>query len=70
MAALWPERRKAMVSVSGYLIGNRAAASVPLVPEAEYQWWYQYYFATDRGRATPPSEPAPPRLTILTTSPS
>jgi pimeloyl-ACP methyl ester carboxylesterase len=51
MAALWPERCKAMVSVSGYLIGNRAAASAPLVPEAEYQWWYQYYFATERGRA-------------------
>ena len=40
-----------MVSVSGYLIGNRAAAGIPLVPEAEYQWWYQYYFATERGRA-------------------
>jgi pimeloyl-ACP methyl ester carboxylesterase len=51
VAALWPERCKAMVSVSGYLIGNRAAAGTPLVPEAEYQWWYQYYFATERGRA-------------------
>jgi len=51
MAALWPDRCKAMVSVSGYLIGNRAAAGIPLVPEAEYQWWYQYYFATERGRA-------------------
>jgi pimeloyl-ACP methyl ester carboxylesterase len=40
-----------MVSVSGYLIGNRATAGTPLVPEAEYQWWYQYYFATERGRA-------------------
>jgi pimeloyl-ACP methyl ester carboxylesterase len=48
MAALWPERCKAMVSVSGYLIGNRASAGTPLVPEAEYQWWYQYYFATAR----------------------
>jgi pimeloyl-ACP methyl ester carboxylesterase len=51
VAALWPERCKGMVSVSGYLIGNRAAAGTPLVPEAEYQWWYQYYFATERGRA-------------------
>jgi pimeloyl-ACP methyl ester carboxylesterase len=51
MAALWPERCKGMVSVSGYLIGNRAAGATPLVPEAEYQWWYQYYFATERGRA-------------------
>ena len=42
MAAHWPDRCKAMVSVSGYLIGNRAAAGIPLVPEAEYQWWYQY----------------------------
>ena len=51
VAALWPERCKAMVSVSGYLIGNPAAGSVPLSPEAELQWWYQYYFATERGRA-------------------
>src|SRR4029078_3239840 len=51
MAALWPERCKAMVSVSGYLIGNGASAGTPLVPEAEYRWWYQYYFATERGRA-------------------
>jgi pimeloyl-ACP methyl ester carboxylesterase len=51
MAALWPDRCKGMVSVSGYLIGNRTAAGTPLVPEAEYQWWYQYYFATERGRA-------------------
>ncbi|HEX6032189.1 MAG TPA: alpha/beta hydrolase [Tepidiformaceae bacterium] len=51
MAALWPERCRGMVSVSGYLIGNRAAAGTPLRPEAEYQWWYQYYFATERGRA-------------------
>jgi pimeloyl-ACP methyl ester carboxylesterase len=40
-----------MVSVSGYLIGNRMAAGTPLLPEAEYQWWYQYYLATERGRA-------------------
>jgi pimeloyl-ACP methyl ester carboxylesterase len=51
MAALWPDRCKGMVSVSGYLIGNRAAGATPLQPEAEYQWWYQYYFATERGRA-------------------
>jgi len=51
VAALWPERCKALVSVSGYLIGSRTAASQPLAPEAELQWWYQYYFATERGRA-------------------
>jgi pimeloyl-ACP methyl ester carboxylesterase len=50
VAALWPERCKAMVSVSGYLIGSQAAGRVPLPPEAELQWWYQYYFATERGR--------------------
>jgi pimeloyl-ACP methyl ester carboxylesterase len=51
LAALWPERCKASVSVSGYLIGNQEAGKMPLPPEAELQWWYQYYFATDRGRA-------------------
>src|SRR5690349_4854329 len=51
VAALWPERVKAMVSVSGYLIGNQAAGKVPLPPAAELQWWYQFYFATERGRA-------------------
>jgi pimeloyl-ACP methyl ester carboxylesterase len=51
VGALWPERCRAMVSVSGYLIGNQAAGRVPLPPEAELQWWYQYYFATERGRA-------------------
>jgi pimeloyl-ACP methyl ester carboxylesterase len=51
IAALWPERCKAMVSVSGYLIGNQEAGRVPLPPKAELQWWYQYYFATERGRA-------------------
>ena len=51
VAALWPERCSALVSVSGYLIGSQAAGHVPLPPEAELQWWYQYYFATDRGRA-------------------
>ena len=51
VAALWPGRCKAMVSVSGYLIGSREANRMPLPPGAELQWWYQYYFATDRGRA-------------------
>ncbi|MFZ1109199.1 MAG: alpha/beta hydrolase [Rhodomicrobium sp.] len=51
IAALWPERCKAMVSVSGYLIGNQEAGKAPLPPKAELQWWYQYYFATERGRA-------------------
>ncbi|BEP64588.1 alpha/beta hydrolase (plasmid) [Variovorax sp. V213] len=51
MAALWPERVKALVSVSGYLIGSQQAGKNPLPPEAELQWWYQYYFATERGRA-------------------
>jgi pimeloyl-ACP methyl ester carboxylesterase len=51
IAALWPERCKAMVSVSGYLIGSQAAGRVPLPPSAELQWWYQYYFATERGSA-------------------
>jgi pimeloyl-ACP methyl ester carboxylesterase len=51
VAALWPERCKAMVSVSGYLIGSPEANRMPLPPKAELQWWYQYYFATERGRA-------------------
>jgi pimeloyl-ACP methyl ester carboxylesterase len=50
MAALWPERCKAMVSVSGYLIGSQQAGKMPLPPKAELQWWYQFYFATERGR--------------------
>ncbi|MEN3349532.1 MAG: hypothetical protein V7632_3167 [Bradyrhizobium sp.] len=50
MAVLWPERCKAMVSVSGYLIGSQAAGRMPLPPKAELQWWYQFYFATERGR--------------------
>jgi pimeloyl-ACP methyl ester carboxylesterase len=50
IAALWPERCKALVSVSGYLIGSQQAGKVPLPPQAELQWWYQYYFATERGR--------------------
>jgi pimeloyl-ACP methyl ester carboxylesterase len=51
MAALWPARCKAMVSVSGYLIGSRDANKAPLPPQAELTWWYQFYFATERGRA-------------------
>lgn len=50
MAALWPERCKGMVSVSGYLIGSQEANKKPLPPKAELAWWYQYYFATERGR--------------------
>jgi pimeloyl-ACP methyl ester carboxylesterase len=50
VAALWPERCKALVSVSGYLIANREANRRPLPPEVEWGWWYQYYFATERGR--------------------
>jgi pimeloyl-ACP methyl ester carboxylesterase len=51
IAAIWPERCKALVSVSGYLIGSQAAGKNPLPPAAELQWWYQYYFATERGRS-------------------
>ena len=51
IAALWPERVKAMVSVSGYLIGSPAANRMPLPPKAELDWWYQFYFATERGKA-------------------
>jgi pimeloyl-ACP methyl ester carboxylesterase len=51
IAALWPERCKALVSVSGYLIGNQESGKMPLPPKAELEWWYQYYFATERGRA-------------------
>jgi pimeloyl-ACP methyl ester carboxylesterase len=51
VAALWPERCRAMVSVSGYLIGNQQLGKMPLPLEAELKWWYQYYFATERGRA-------------------
>jgi len=51
VAALWPDRCRALVSVSGYLIGSQAANEAPLPPRAEYTWWYQYYFATERGRA-------------------
>ena len=51
IAALWPERCKALVSVSGYLIGSQETNKMPLPPKAELQWWYQYYFATERGQA-------------------
>jgi pimeloyl-ACP methyl ester carboxylesterase len=51
VAALWPHRCKAMVSVSGYLIGNQDVNKTPLPPRAELSWWYQFYFATERGRA-------------------
>ncbi len=51
VAALWPERVRGLVAVSGYLIGSQAAGQNPLPPEAELQWWYQFYFATERGRA-------------------
>jgi pimeloyl-ACP methyl ester carboxylesterase len=50
MAAIWPERCKGLVAVSGYLIGNRETIQKPLPPKAELGWWYQYYFATERGR--------------------
>jgi pimeloyl-ACP methyl ester carboxylesterase len=51
VAALWPERTKGLVSVSGYLIGSQEANKTPLPPKAELSWWYQFYFATERGRA-------------------
>jgi pimeloyl-ACP methyl ester carboxylesterase len=51
VAALWPDRCRALVSVSGYLIGSQAGNAAPLPPAAEYPWWYMYYFATERGRA-------------------
>lgn len=51
VAALWPERCKALVSVSGYLIGSQQGNVAPLAPKAELSWWYQFYFATARGEA-------------------
>jgi pimeloyl-ACP methyl ester carboxylesterase len=57
IAALWPKRVKALVSVSGYLITNVEALQTPLMAKAEYAWWYQYYFATERGR-TAMADPA------------
>src|SRR5215470_7137395 len=50
IAALWPERCKALVSVSGYLIGSPESGKIPLPPKNELEWWYQFYFATERGR--------------------
>jgi pimeloyl-ACP methyl ester carboxylesterase len=50
IAAPWPERCQAMVSVSGYLIGSQESGKMPLPPKAELEWWYQYYFSTERGR--------------------
>ena len=50
LPVLWPERCKAIVSVSGYLIGSRESNKTPLPPKAELQWWYQFYFAAERGR--------------------
>jgi pimeloyl-ACP methyl ester carboxylesterase len=50
VSALWPERTSATVSVSGYLIGSQEAGKVPLPPKAELEWWYQFYFATERGQ--------------------
>ncbi len=51
IAAIWPERCRALVSVSGYLIGGQESGKIPLLPKAELEWWYQFYFATERGRA-------------------
>ena len=73
IAALWPERCKGLVSVSGYLIGSQEAGKTPLPPKAELQWWYQYYFATERGRRNgisrmPPSIAAPRPSTTRITS--
>lgn len=51
IAALWPQRCEALVSVSGYLIGSQASGKAPLPPKAELEWWYQFYFATERGKA-------------------
>ena len=51
LAAIWPERCKALVSISGYLIGNQQNGKIPLQPKEEFRWWYQFYFATERGRA-------------------
>jgi pimeloyl-ACP methyl ester carboxylesterase len=66
IAALWPERCKAMVSVSGYLIGSQESGKMPLPPTAELQWWYQFYFATERGRKRLAESPvvAVPTITL------
>src|SRR5205085_9532227 len=65
IAALWPERCKALVSVSGYLIGSQQVGQVPLPPQAELQWWYQYYFATERGRAGYETPDAPFQFILI-----
>ncbi|WP_033216393.1 alpha/beta fold hydrolase [Kitasatospora phosalacinea] len=65
IAALWPERVKALVSVSGYLITNVAAQANPLPPAAEHTWWYQYYFATERGKLAMESPDHRPELCRL-----
>jgi len=65
IAALWPERVKALVSVSGYLITNLEAQKEPLAPKAEYTWWYQYYFATERGRRAMENDKDRPELCRL-----
>ncbi|MER5500808.1 alpha/beta hydrolase [Streptomyces sp. NPDC002561] len=73
VAALWPERVKALVSVSGYLITDREAQKRPLPAKAEHAWWYQYYFATERGRTameTPADRHALTRLVWDTVSPT
>jgi pimeloyl-ACP methyl ester carboxylesterase len=77
VAALWPERCKGLVAVSGYLIGSQDAGKLPLPPAAELQWWYQYYFATDAaGLATTytgvtlrSSSGGPPRRSGTSTTP-
>jgi pimeloyl-ACP methyl ester carboxylesterase len=65
MAALWPERVKALVSVSGYLIGSQQANQTPLSPKAELSWWYQYYFATERGAKSLSGRPLLPNGTLM-----
>ncbi|GAA2154860.1 alpha/beta hydrolase [Kitasatospora kazusensis] len=72
IAALWPERVRALVSVSGYLVTNVEAQAKPLAPAAEHTWWYQFYFATERGRLameSPIDRPALCRLVWETVSP-
>ncbi len=73
IAALWPERVSALVSVSGYLITDVAAQAKPLAAAAEHTWWYQFYFATERGRLameSPIDRPALCRLVWDTVSPN
>ncbi|WP_331764623.1 alpha/beta hydrolase [Streptomyces anthocyanicus] len=65
IAALWPQRVKALVSVSGYIITNVDAQKTPIAPQAEHTWWYQYYFATERGRAAMNDDTYRPQLCRL-----